>query len=121
MADDTRKVNYKFTDNAKELLHNISKQEIEDINEALKDGNLVPKCKKCDLVKRLAGCLHIFNNIASHLLNGSKPPPTPQRISKASVEGALMILNYANTQKQIATEVNINNVQVYKDTYYIIH
>ncbi|XP_020915082.2 uncharacterized protein LOC110252595 [Exaiptasia diaphana] len=109
MAENLRKVNYKFTDDAQALLQQLSTQEIEDINQALKDGDPVPKCKKCDLVKRIAGCLHIFNNIATNLLDGQKPPTTPQRITKSSVEAAITILNYCNTQKQIATEF-INNI-----------
>lgn len=110
MEENMLKTNYKFDDEAQELLHELSKQEIEEINDALKEGMPVPKCKKCDLIKRLAGCLHIFNHIAGQLLNGCKPPPTPQRITKASVEGAQKILQYANTQKQIATEVITKNL-----------
>ena len=41
-----RKVAYKFTDSAQSLLNDLQSQEIHDINEAIKEGNPPPKCKK---------------------------------------------------------------------------
>ena len=72
-----RKVVYKFTDSAQSLLNDLQSQEIHDINEAIKEGNPPPKCKKMDLIKRLAVSLHIFNQIASKLLKSIQPGPPP--------------------------------------------
>ena len=69
IEDDSRKVNYKFTEDAQQALDSIAQQEIEEINEALREGNPVPKCKKNDLIKRIAASLHIFNNVATHLFH----------------------------------------------------
>ena len=102
-----RKVVYKFTDSAQSLLNDLQSQEIHDINEAIKEGNPPPKCKKMDLIKRLAGSLHIFNHIASKLLEGIQPGPPPQRITEHSVAAAEKLTAFADSQKQIATEVRI--------------
>ena len=102
-----RKVVYKFTDSAQSLLNDLQSQEIHDINEAIKEGNPPPKCKKMDLIKRLAGSLHIFNYIASKLLEGIQPGPPPQRITEHSVAAAEKLTAFADSQKQIATEVRI--------------
>ena len=102
-----RKVVYKFTDSAQSLLNDLQSQEIHDINEAIKEGNPPPKCKKMDLIKRLAGSLHILNHIASKLLEGIQPGPPPQKITEHSVTSAEKLTAFADSQKQIATEVRI--------------
>ena len=88
-------------------LNDLQSQEIHDINEAIKEGNPPPKCKKMDLIKRLAGSPHIFNYIASKLLEGIQPGPPPQRITEHSVAAAEKLTAFADSQKQIATEVRI--------------
>ena len=93
-----RKVVYKFTDSAQSLLNDM---------QAIKQGNPPPKCKKMDLIKRLAGSLHIFNHIASKLLEGIQPGPPPQRITEHSVAAAEKLTAFGASQKQIATEVRI--------------
>ena len=105
-----RKVVYKFTDSSQSLLNDFQSQEIHDINEAIKEGNPPPKCKKMDLIKRLAGSLHIFNHIASKLLEGIQPGPPPQRITEHSVAAAEKLTAFADSQKQIATEVRILSI-----------
>ena len=105
-----RKVVYKFTDSAQSLLNDLQNQEIHDINEAIKEGNPAPKGKKMDLIKRLAGSLHILIHIASKLLDGIQPGSPPQKITKHSVAAVEKLTAFAESQKQIARGKNFINV-----------
>ena len=96
---------YKFTDDAQELMNNFQSQEIQEIDEAITEGNPPPKCKKMDLIKKLATALHIFNHVASNLLQGIQSPPPAMRVPKQSVQAAEKFVVFADSQKQIATEV----------------
>jgi hypothetical protein len=77
-----RKGIYKFNTDAQALLNNLQSQEIEEINQsmAIKEGNPPPKCTKTDLIKRLEGSLHIFNHIATNLIDSVEPGPPAMRI-----------------------------------------
>ena len=91
-----RKVVNKFTDSTQSLLNDLQSHEIHDINEAIKEGNPPPKCKKMDLIKRLAGSLHIFSHIASKPLEGIQPRPPPQSMTGHSVAGADKLTAFAD-------------------------
>lgn len=100
-----RKVCYQFTDEAQELLGQIKAEEISDINEAIREGNPPPKCKRLDQIQRMAASLFIFNHIATSLLQRQRPQPPPMRIDKESVVSAQKFIMFADSQKQMAIEV----------------
>ena len=101
-----RRVSYNFEDEAQVLLNNLQSQEIQEINQAIMEGNPPPKCKRMDLIKRLSGAIHIFNHVASKLIDGIKPDPPAMRISANSVMRANNLVLFADSQKQVATEVS---------------
>ncbi|KXJ20571.1 hypothetical protein AC249_AIPGENE9420 [Exaiptasia diaphana] len=103
-----RQVCYQFTEDAQDLLDSLQSQEIQDINDAIRDGNPIPKCKQMDIIKRLSASLHIFNHVASKLLQRERPGPPAMRVTKPSVETAEKLVTFADSQKQITTEF-INN------------
>lgn len=100
-----RKCCYQFNDEAQAVLTDIKAQEIADINEAIKEGNPPPKCKRIDQIQRLAACLHIFNHVANKLLQRQRPGPPSMRITKCSVLSAEKLVSFADSQKQMATQV----------------
>ena len=72
-----RKVVYKFTDSPQSLLNDLQNQEIHDINEAIKERNPHPKCKKMGLIKgRFTPHLQPYRLKASR--RHSAGPATPE-------------------------------------------
>ena len=102
-----RQTVYKFSDDANLLLTDLQKQHLQQINDALRDGLPTPKCKMADLVQRVSAALHIFNHFASELMAGRQPTPPPSRITARAVSSAEKLVNFADSQKQITTDVSI--------------
>ncbi|KXJ17089.1 hypothetical protein AC249_AIPGENE19115 [Exaiptasia diaphana] len=73
-----RQVCYQFTEDAQDLLDSLQSQEIQDINDAIRD--------------------------ASKLLQRERPGPPAMRVTKPSVEAAEKLVTFADSQKQITTE-----------------
>ena len=99
------KSTYKFTEDGVDLLKKLSDDFIQEVNEAIEEGNVPPKSKRIDLIQRVAVSLHVFNHIASALLRGQKPAPPTQEVSKDTLEASISLIEYAESQKQIVAEV----------------
>lgn len=80
------KVIYKFTESPQSLLNDLQNQEIHDINEAIKEGNPHPKCKKMGLIKgRFTPHLQPYHLKASR--RHSAGPATPENNRTLSSRG----------------------------------
>ena len=99
---------YTFTEEALQTLTSLKDDFIRDVNDAIQNGNVPPKSKKIDLLQRVATSLHVFNFITDALLQGRKPPAPPTQISLQTLQQAKRCVEYAETQKEIVMEVNIN-------------
>ena len=99
---------YTFTEEALQTLTSLKDDFIRDVNDAIQNGNVPPKSKKIDLLQRVATSLHVFNFITNALLQGRKPPAPPTQISLQTLQQAKRYVEYAETQKEIVMEVNIN-------------
>ena len=99
---------YTFTEEALQTLTSLKDDFIRDVNDAIQNGNVPPKSKKIDLLQRVATSLHVFNFITDALLQGRKPPAPPTQISLQTLQQAKRYVEYAETQKEIVMEVNIN-------------
>ena len=56
--------------NAQQLLRDNIDQFVAEVNEAIRDGKVLPKSKMPELVPRVAAALHVFNHTMSELLAG---------------------------------------------------
>ena len=99
------KSTYKFTEDGLDLLKKLSDDFIQEVNEAIEEGNVPPKSKRIDLIQRVAVSLHVFDHIASALLRGRKPAPPTREVSKDTLEASISLIEYAESQKQIVAEV----------------
>ncbi|KAK3746846.1 hypothetical protein QZH41_000036 [Actinostola sp. cb2023] len=85
---------YKFSEDAQQFLSKLQNEQIQDINNAINEGHPPPKSKKMDLIRR----------IASNLIEGQRPCHPHQRVPLASVKRAQKFVEFAESQKHIATE-----------------
>lgn len=99
---------YTFTEEALQTLTSLKDDFIKYVNDAIQNGNVPPKSKKIDLLQRLATSLHVLNFITDALLQGRKPPAPPTQISLQTLQQAKRYVEYAETQKEIVMEVNMN-------------
>ncbi|KAK3726241.1 hypothetical protein QZH41_001309 [Actinostola sp. cb2023] len=60
----------RLCEDAEQFLSKLQSEEIQDINNAINEGHPPPKSKKMDLIRRIAVALHVFNHIASNLIEG---------------------------------------------------
>lgn len=97
---------YSFSDDAQNVLHILNEQFIADINDALKEGTTLPKCKKVDIVQRIAVAVHIFDHVCSCLLQGVAPTLPAEQIPAAVLQHALKYVEWAEDQKTIFIEVS---------------
>ena len=84
------------------MLDSFEEDYIKSVNESIEEGVPPPKSKRVDLLKRIAVCLYILTYTLSHLICGQKP----RAISKDIDLEALLLLEYAESQKQLVIDVN---------------
>ena len=97
---------YTFSEAAQQRLTAHKDDFIQEVNDAIKEGNVPPKSKKVDLLQRVSSALHVFNYIAEELIAGRKPGSPPPEISLETLNRANCFVEYAETQKDIAMEVS---------------
>lgn len=90
------KVEYAFTDSAKQMVMKLQGEFIKELNESLTEGIAGPKSKKVDLLQRLAVNLHVSNNIVSK-----------KDVGIETVKKALCYLEYSLAQKEVIVDVSI--------------
>ena len=100
------KKNYSFTKAANEYLDAIEEDFINELNESLLRGEVTPKSKKCDIIQRLAVCLHVFNHVTSSLLKGRKPCQPALEVSLETVKKAQLLADFVESQKQVVLDVS---------------
>ena len=93
---------YTFSEAAQHRLPAHKDDFIQEVNDAIGEGNVPPKSKKVDLLQKVSSALHVFNHIAEELMAGSPPP----EISLETLNQAKCFVKYAETQKEIAMEVS---------------
>jgi hypothetical protein len=99
------KKNYSFTKAANDHLDAIEEDFIKELNESLLTGEVTPKSKKCDIIQRLAVCLHVFNHVTSSLLKGRKPRQPVLEVNLETVK-AQLLADFVESQKQVVLDVS---------------
>ena len=97
---------YSFTQEAQDLLQTFHEQFIAEINEALKEGMTLPKCKKVDIVQRVAVAVHIFDHVCHCLLQGDAPTLPAEDVAAEALQHALKYVEWAEDQKTIFLDVS---------------
>lgn len=103
---------YTFSEDAQQRLTAHKDDFIQEVNDAIREGNVPPKSKKVDLLQRVSSALHVFNFIAEELIAGRKPGSPPTEISLETLNRAQCFIDYAETQKEIAMEVSNDFTQL---------
>jgi len=65
----TSRTSYTLTQEANDTVNRLNEEFIAEVNEAIIDGRTPPRTKKVDIILRIAASLHIFNHVASQLLD----------------------------------------------------
>ena len=99
-------ITYSFMEDAETLLHNMNEQFIMEINDALNEGTPLPKCKKVDIVQRVAVSIHIFDHVCERLLHGEMPTLPSEQVSATVLQKAMRYVEWAEDQKTIFLEVS---------------
>ena len=98
---------YNFTTAAAACLLSVEENFIEELNESLLKGFPTPKSKKLDLIQRVAVSVHVFNHTAESLLKGRKPRRPSTQISIETLKKAQAFVEFAESQKDIVTNISI--------------
>ena len=88
------------------MLDSFEEDYIKSVNESIEEGVPPPKSKRVDLLKRIAVCLYILTYTLSHLICGRKPRAISKDTDLEMVEKALLLLEYAESQKQLVIDVS---------------
>lgn len=98
---------YSFTEAATGYLNSIQEDFITELNECLLKGEITPKCKRFDLIQRVAVSLHVFNHVTGSLLKGRKPRESSQNVGVEMVKKAQLLVSFSESQKQVVLDVSI--------------
>lgn len=96
---------YTFSAEGEEKLKRLKDEFIIEVNDAIKEGNVLLKSKKINLLQRVAASLHIFNHVTAELLEGRQPTRPPREIALETLRRAQRFVEFAETQKEIVMEV----------------
>ena len=88
------------------MLDSFEEDHIKSVNESIQEGVPPPKSKRVDLLKRIAVSLHVLTYTLSDLICGRKPRAISKDIDLVMVEKALLLLDYAESQKQLVIDVS---------------
>lgn len=81
-------------------------QFVAEVNEAIRDGKVLPKSKTAELIPRIACALHVFNHAMEELLAGVPSSQPDTTISKTTLENVASFVNHLETQKEILCQVS---------------
>ena len=98
-------VEFVYDHEGKELLREKMDQFMAEVNEAIRDGKVLPKSKMPELIPRLACTLHVFNQAMEQLLAGVASSQPDTIISKTTLENAASFVEHLETQKEILCQV----------------
>ena len=94
----------------KEKLKALKDDFIQEVNDAIKDGNVPPKSKKNYLLQRVAASIHVFNYTTAERLERRKPGAPPREIALQTLDRAQRFIEFAETQKEFVLEVRFHAV-----------
>ena len=103
----TSRTSYTLTQEANDTVNRLNEEFIAEVNEAITEGRTPPKTKKIDVILRVAASLHVFNHVASQLLDYTQPTPPTDEIEKTTLLSAIDYVAWAESQKEIFVEVSI--------------
>ena len=110
-------INYKFDDDADQVLKNERDDLSGDINDAINDGETPPpKSKKLDLLPRLAPALHVLVYTMECALAGHEEAETPITISKDTLEMAKFYLEHVESQKYMFCEIRHKKTIIFQNS-----
>ena len=81
-------------------------QFVGEVNEAIKEGKVLPKSKTPELIPRLACALHVFNHTMNELLAGVPLTQPPTTIARMTLDNAAAFVDHLKSQKEILCQVN---------------
>lgn len=99
-------VEFIFDNEGQELLREKMDQFVAEVNEAIRDGKVLPKSKTPELIPRIACALHVFNHAMEELLAGVPSSQPDTTISKTTLENVASFVNHFETQKEILCQVS---------------
>lgn len=108
----TSRSTYTLTEQAQNTVNALNEEFIGEVNEAITDGRTPPKTKKVDIILRVAAALHVFNHIASQLINQTQPTTPETEIENSTVQRAIDYVGWAGSQKEIFVEVSNLTVSI---------
>lgn len=103
----TSRSSYTLTQEANDTVNGLNEEFIAEVNEAITEGRTPPKTKKIDVILHVAAALHIFNHVASQLLEHTQPTPPADKIERSTLLSAIDYVTWAESQKEIFVEVSI--------------
>ena len=106
----TSRTSYTLTQEANDNRLNdnrLNEKFIAEVIKSITEGRTPPKTKTIDIILRVAASLHIFNHVASQLLNQTQPTPPTEEIERTTLLSAIDYVTWAESQKEIFVEVSI--------------
>ena len=97
---------FSFTEPAQEMMDSLQAEFITQLNESITEGLPAPKSKRIDLIQRLAVSLHVFTHVIKLLVGGRKPRRPSKEVSLETVKKTVLLMEYADSQKQIVIDVS---------------
>ncbi|KAJ7323388.1 hypothetical protein OS493_031863 [Desmophyllum pertusum] len=74
---------------------------VSEVNEAIREGKVLPKSKMAELIPRIATLLHVFNHSMVQLLAGTTATPPSSKILAETLENATAFVKHLECQKDI--------------------
>ena len=96
-----------LTQEANDTVNRLNEEFIAEVNEAITEGQPPPTTKKINIILHVAASLHIFNHVASQLLDQTQPTPPTEEIERTTLLSAIDYVTWAESQKEIFVEVSI--------------
>jgi hypothetical protein len=102
---------YTFDEDAKQLLKSRKDHFIAEVNDAIKDGSVLPpKSKQLDLIPRLATALHVFTVALNNLLAGHAEIDISTTIPLNTLQCAVRYVDYVELQKHMLCQVSLTQL-----------
>ena len=110
-------INYKFDDDADQVLKKERGDLSGDINDAINDGETPPpKSKKLDLLPRLAAALYVLVYAMECALAGHEEAEFPISISTDTLEIGKFYLEHVESQKCMFCEVRDRKTVIFQNS-----
>ena len=96
----TSQTSYILTQEASDTVNRLNEEFIPEVNEAITEVRSPPKTKKIYIILRVAALLHIFNHVASQLLDQTQPTPPTKVMQRTTLLSAINYLLGLNHRKK---------------------